>query len=303
MNIRVGTGDLEFAKGYVEQTNGVRGLGCFILRIQMVLHVKEAEGAAHPVLSVGPGTLSVEDSTARRGFHVGRVHPMKPYRSIQAKAKSDTASLIFDTELDAARLEAIENSRDGEGLTLKYRIWAAIAVGNRTQEFEIAFNHLLSQSDWATVLGQAHVKRLQLIEVPKPDLSANPLLQEAYQRLAEANGALRAGNSLEAVTHCRRMLELVDGAYEDRDEGQMRLLYQNREKLTKAQRLLLLRHALWIVTSPAAHDGPKAAFINWERADAVALVTTMASLLSWFSGAGDAAPAELFPVANDDPTP
>jgi hypothetical protein len=95
--------------------------------------------------------------------------------------------------------------------------------------------------------------------------------------LREAVRKANNGEYGDAVTEARKAIDAMDGKVPDsRTERQIASL--KKEERTVGQRLVMLRHALHGLASPAAHGDDVAAEIKWDRENALAVIAGVAAL-------------------------
>jgi hypothetical protein len=181
-------------------------------------------------------------------------------------------------------LEAVEEIRNGSNLQVNLTLYAQVQMaGGDTWHSNGQIQHTIGQSDWVALLGTLGYQRTLLLEVPMPDAVADPELASAVSSLSEAHHQFQIGHYRPAVAGCRDVLEQLTTALGDLaglpQPLKKSLSPQVTKTWTKAERLRLLRQAMYILTSPSHHGDPAASTFEWDRQDAVAIVGMTAAVI------------------------
>lgn len=193
---------------------------------------------------------------------------------------------LLTLDLDFWQLDEIERKRRGGSLTFTFTFGGIVYLGgkvgmlypdNHTVQYQVA------ASDWHQTLLQLDYGTFVNVEVPLT--SANGLtgdVQKAAQALEQAQAAFRRGEYEEAVADCRPGLEALGAA----DKGKSNLKPWDRNA-SKDERFHWLQTSLLTLTHLAHHPNePVSASAStpgsrprWEREDAEAVITVLATLL------------------------
>lgn len=142
----------------------------------------------------------------------------------------------------------------------------------------------VNQSDWVRVLSDMGYRDILLLEVPIVPDTIDPDLAAACQRMKKAHTLLIEGHYDKAAEQCRHVMEAVGTALQD-GEGNTAVLIaalKDRDRMTKIERIMALRRAIFTMSCLAAHSkGEVALTTTWSRHDAVSLVSMTAALLGW----------------------
>ena len=200
-------------------------------------------------------------------------------------------SFTLEAELDARRMPAIEELRNGRDLHLEMKLWAvAVDTANRNRypaNGRAGLN--LTQSDWQRVREQMQYHKTMLLEVPVPDETTDPLLADASKHLATASSQLARGHYRGCVAECRDALStLVDILGEQGDvPEEIRQWLKRDDTLTKEQRTARVNAMLVKLTHLAHHTDETAKRTEWRPMDARAILMMTGSLLQLASKDGE----------------
>jgi len=185
--------------------------------------------------------------------------------------------ITFDSELDAARIQAIEAARMGRDLRLQLHInGMAITPGLRAPErIRAKIQHEATQSDWVRVLDGMGYRKTLLLEVPMPPADAPEQLRQVVEHLWHAQDSMMHGRYRESVGACRDVLESMDVALVDANTTAP----GDQRTWDKATRVRQVRRALKVLTHPARHADEVSTQHEWGPEDAASIVTATAALL------------------------
>jgi hypothetical protein len=282
-------GGVTFATGSVTSVRGERALGFYRLNMTIEFVIEPASTSGEQQVSPHLTEFAVEARIGGRSM--GRFVPISPgYLPIRAYAgHSNRTSVPLTCDLDRARIEAIENVRNGGSLQLDLSFQGRFNEGSA---FSAGEPYPIHQGVWVDVLAEMEYRRTLLIEVPAPDPQTQPELAEAVGLLSQAQRHLSLGHDRDAVGSLRDVLEQIKLAFNDDDsiDPQLqRVLFENSRSMSKADRLRVLRRALMLVTHPARHRDQLSVAIEWSRIDATQMITMTAAFLNEMS-APDARP-------------
>ncbi len=277
-------GSRQFADVEVKRISGSRGLGFHLLRVEIELRVEAFEGddADMPILTDLSGRLNVEGIN-KGGKYLGIITPGKQPVHVMGYRSSRNTFVEMVIELDAQRMEALENLRQGHHLNFSGEISGRVLWRSKYHTVFDKLYHNIPQGLWVEVLGQLGYSRVKLLEVPEPDKNATPELHDAFSCLEKANIELANGNWREAVGHCRDVLESLSVAKGDGDhtDPAFDAIFANTRQMGKEERQIVIRRSLKTLAHPAKHRDEDAQKIEWRRDDAVGMVTIMAAVLNW----------------------
>jgi hypothetical protein len=270
-----------FASWDADKPQGIRGLGFYqlIIPIKVATHnvpkeqtitVTNISGALHVQ---GIGSQS-NPTLLGRLVQQGTNYPITTYEHVA------NHQISLEIELDAKRIDAIEQIRLGENLTFLISLFATANSGGLSQQLYSQPHQLtISQSDWIKVLESIGYRKTLLIEIPVPTGEANPALTEATKHLANAQKQMLHGHYREAVSSCRDVLESLNRSISDEGESAQ----TSKKKRDKRERFLAIRTALLELTHAAKHVDDTTSLIEWNLADARASISLTATLLQWAS--------------------
>ncbi len=271
-------GDTTFSRIRLDRVYGQRALGFCRLLLRFEMHVVSLPGEDDKtVVTDLSGDLRIGPD------YVGRLEPEAPPVSIRTHRPGMNQKFRLVTELDAVRLEAIEDLRMGNGLKFDVALRAVVKGGGETEQVSEAGSVEVNQSDWIRVLGELGYCRMMLLEVPMPDQSTSPKLSQAVASLRGAQDAILSGHYRDAVGCCRDSLESLSEALGD-TEKERQASFENVKARDKEARVRIVRRALRTLCHPARHGDGNAVKIEWDRADAIAVVSMTAALLRLCGG-------------------
>lgn len=268
----------------VSDLQGSPGLGFHRLSLQISMSLERAEENQEPVKIIVCGA----EVRANGGKIIGDFTPRMSEGRLYQRPVSIQTAVSLQCDLERARVEAIEELRDGGNLDLA--ILLDVMVGDEQQE--PAVNHEVNQGVWVNVLAQMKYQKTLLLEIPIPDEHEQPELASAVGLLALAQKHLIDGRNRDAVGACRDVLDDIERALHDSgstDPVLHQKLFEGSRSMDKAARLRVLRQALTLVTHPARHRDDVSVSINWERLDARCLIQMTAAFLAEMN-ASDAMP-------------
>src|SRR5216683_4590587 len=187
-----------WATGNVKQLQGQRGLGFYRLTFLTVLNVEAGDSA------VGDRLNTILTDIAASGRTLGRANAQPHQLPIVPASYAQERQINFELDLDRARLEALENARNGGDITFNITFFPTLADPSgqlRQTTAQAAF--VANQSTWAAVLQQMDYQKVMLLELPVPDAVQFPELAAAARSLAQAHLSIGRGDHREAVGLCR----------------------------------------------------------------------------------------------------
>jgi len=270
-----------FAAWDASKLHGTRGLGFyqFIIPIEITTHnVPNAQKITVTNIS---GALRVQGVGSQSNpTLLGRLVQQGTNYPIATSEHIGNHQISFEIELDAKRIDAIEQIRLGENLTFSIELYATANRGELSQPlYQQPHQLTISQSDWIKVLENIGYRKTLLIEIPVPTGEANPALTEATKHLANAQKQMLHGHYREAVSACRDILESLNRSINDEVEP----VQTSKKKRDKRERFLAIRTALLELTHAAKHTDETTSLIEWNLADARASISLAATLLQWAS--------------------
>jgi hypothetical protein len=279
-----------FGTGSVTRVAGERALGFFRLNLYVDFVVEPADtpGGQQDPLRITELVAEVRIG----GRSIGRFIPSPGYLPVRSySGRANRQSIPLSCDLDRARVEAVEEVRGGGNLALDVNIQGRFGDGS---PFSGSEPFVVNQGVWIEALAEMGYRKTLLIEVPLPDLHAQPELAKAVADLEQAQRHMMLGHDRDAVGSLRDALEQVTLAFGDDDKippDLEHVLFASSKSMTKAERLRVLRRALKLVTHPARHRDQVTAAIDWSRIDAAQMITMTAAFIIEMS-APDARPPQ-----------
>jgi hypothetical protein len=191
--------------------------------------------------------------------------------------------LVLD--IDFRQLDEIERKRQGGQLIFIVQLGGVAYHESKIGTLYPANHTLLYQvgaSDWQQVLSQLTYGTYVNIEIPLTSPNGpTGNLQVAAEAMGQAVAAFRRGEYEEAVADCHPGLN----ALEDADKGKFSLKPWDRAA-DRDERSSWVQHALLTLVNlahhpndPAAAGNTSAGHARWERSDAEAVISVLASLI------------------------
>ena len=245
-----------------------------ILNFQLTARLTASE-SENLILHVNPFDVYVS------GKYVGLATPYPGSQSLVQRTWADTETCLLRLSLQPRMVQAIEELRNGGGLTFRlqgyYRILdqgSETYLGHNNQEISIL------QGVWVPMLAQMGYQRTLLLELPIPDSNNQSGLGEATELLSRSQTLIAEGQYTEAVGLCRDVLEVVSRILNDTQNSSFRSeLFQDIRSKNKSDRIQMLRYTLKVLTHPARHRDEVAVAIEWTRNDAASIVAITAAIL------------------------
>lgn len=159
-------------------------------------------------------------------------------------------TLYLDLILSPRQLEAIEETRQGNGLDFKLQIFGELFDGLSYNNTSDIVHAVVNQTSWIELLKELEFSNTVLLELEVAGLSEQN--GPAWKALRKAKEHLYNGHYDDVVASCRKALE---GITHDKEElTRIRNIPLNeRRKMSKRDRLINLLDALEHFTHPAHH--------------------------------------------------
>jgi hypothetical protein len=262
------------------RVQGQAGLGVYRLLVHVDLvfmRMPQGEGA---ILHEFTGDLQIE------GRYAGSLRLFQDLGQFSIGQYEGSFPVVLVADLSLRQLQAIEDLRQGKGLTIGISIVMTCLgkLHGRTGLLRASSGHLsyqVNQGAWIEVLNELGHRKIMLLEIPELAESLAPELTDAVAYIGKAQQALLRGEYREAVGCCRDVLESLSTAMGDNDvqDAEFQAFFREVRSKDKAGRLRLVRRAMKILSHPARHADEVATQIEWNRTDATAVITMIAALL------------------------
>lgn len=222
------------------------------------------------------------------GRWLGTADPQPGQNVLAQRTYASTEHMALRLFLEPLRVRAIEELRNGGGLTLSLRCSYRLRVGGVDAVLSNEEDLSIPQGVWVPLLEQMGYQRTLLLEIPVPDADHRPELGSAVELLSRSQRLIAEGQYTEAVGICRDVLEEITRALKDENVPDVAVagLFEQTRQMNKAERLRLLRRAAKVLTHPARHRDEVAAAIEWSRIDAASIVTMTAALIQALQAPG-----------------
>lgn len=245
-------------------------------RLQFELEVQALEPIQPPASLRLPGEVYVRRADASmsprlvgspRLERLGAIYPS----SNPAARITESATL----DLSPAAVEAMEDLRNGGGLTFQLQFSPILVIEGRS--YLLAHAQIecdINQAAWLQLLDQSGFRRTLLLELSYPDSKHQPDMAIAISRVEEARSRFLSGQYGDTVAKCREALEaLTHSAVASEPTPKI------QRSQTKPERWLLVQGAITHLTHLAHHADPLAAATSWDREEARAVLSMTAAVV------------------------
>lgn len=276
-------GATTFAKLDLKTLRGEPGLGFYrlIAQVDVTTHGRQA-GEEVSVTNIR-GEVQVHGKDPRDRY-LGNLRRLGTDSSLMTYQHTGNNNFQLEIEMDARRVEAIEEIRLGEDLFFTLTVYG-LAYGERekrSQSVSTTLQYRANQSAWIEILQQMGYRRTMLLEIPLLGDEVSPRFPEAAEHLKTAQTHLLRGHFRDAVGTCRDVIESLSVALSD-ESAQLpetvKSWFEGTRSMSKEERFRLVRRALKVLTHPARHADEVSASIEWRLTDARAAIVMVATLL------------------------
>ena len=277
----------EFAKATDLRIWGGEGLGIHRLFVTFNLHLAALQPGQSAVIAECDGDAVVSGRGGQERY-LGRLRVVDGPVWIESTEYPRDNQLTLELELDRPRLEAVEGIRLGGDLSFTFRLrlrreWQQVEPPkSAVQVHDERLTYRANQSTWIEALQAMGYAKVLLLELPVPEKERRPELAEAVDHLSQAQQSIDRGHYREAVGHCRDTLEaatLALGDKPDLSDQALKRLFDDSRAMDKVQRLQVVRRAMALLCHPARHVDEVTTRIDWDREDAVSVVSMAGALL------------------------
>lgn len=272
-----------FAKLNLKTLRGEPGLGFYrlIAQVEVTTHGKPA-GEEVSVINIR-GEMQVRGKD-QRDRYLGNLRRLGTDSSIMTYQHIGDNNFQLEIEMDARRVEAIEEIRLGEDLLFTLTLYglAYSEREKRSQPVNVTLQYRANQSAWIEILQQMGYRRTMLLEIPLLGDEVSPRFPEAAEHLKTAQTRLLCGHFRDAVGACRDVMESLSVVLSDENTQPPEIIkswFENTRSMGKEERLRIVRRALKLLTHPARHADEVSASIEWRPMDARTVISLTAALL------------------------
>ena len=192
----------------------------------------------------------------------------------------NAAYFSLDLLLTSAQLDAIERERNGQQLSLTLKLYGDLFDG---YTWRFGYDQLpihVDRDQWVAALNNAHYGSTLVYEVPL-SLAQKGSAKAIDAALKSARTHFMQGNYREAVAACRVALEPVKPDNKEIKAARDLLRdFENKKKLTKEQRQMLLLAAVEDYTQPSHHGTEEGEYLDFTRKEALLVMGATLGLLS-----------------------
>jgi hypothetical protein len=278
----------QFANLDVGSLYGSQGLGFYRLHFQVKVNIHKTPDEEQITLTNLNGELFVVGKNGAKHF-LGCLRRQGVNSPITTSKYGSNQTINFETELDAARIEAIEKIRLGGDLHFYFSfhgVGSSVQWGTQ-QLNQVELCYPANQSTWIKILEQIGYRKTLLLEVPLLPEEISPTFANAIKHLQNAQTQLLQGQYRNTVSECRDVLEAISVALDDEKEQtpvELKAWFSDTRSMSKEHRIRLMRRAFKVLTHASKHADNNAASIEWGPTDARMALSMAASLLQMSSG-------------------
>jgi hypothetical protein len=199
-----------------------------------------------------------------------------------------TARVDVVAHIPPDQLDVIERERSGGDIAINLKMQGTLFRPDdyeptprapRREAFLGDLLYRLRPAEWVEVLNQLGYAEGFLLQIPRLETRTSPKALAAGEQLGRAIQDLADGRFSHAVEVCRDALEIAWGEGDRNPPAGLGYKVDGLKSAGKDERFWLVRQGLWAVTNAAKHKDETTQHIEWERRDAIAAVTMLASLL------------------------
>jgi HEPN domain-containing protein len=254
--------------------SGAKMAGAYLLRLSVGCNIQTGGEEALSFSNV-TGNVYLSDTLL-----LGKAFPEVPLTILSGRGPI-TKSILFEVMLSGLQIEAIEKVRDGGNLRLTLKIIGEYTDAHNRLPGTDDLHFHVSQSEWLSTLSQMGYGNYLLLELPI-DLQDSGSMDVSRQAFHKAKQHLREGNYDEVVAKCRLALEELMKAIVVLSDAR-RLYKENRQAMSKEQRIANIVDAVNHSTQLAHHLDSAGRITPYSRADAIFILGSTASALSCYS--------------------
>ena len=274
---------------------GQPGSAGFVLAFFLTFQPKQIPQLAHvdcEAREIRDLRLRVSVQAAKRSMVLGVVGCLEQaFLRVDQYGHQDTKR--FELFLSEGQLAAIEQARGTGGLVFDLELFAT-ATGNKGAEYTKAeFKYERNLVDWTKLLREFGASEYMCVPVAMPQVGSENAHTAAVKWLRSAQKFMQQGEFAAAIGECRHVLEKLTVVNEEAvaavagdapclDDEHVLSAYVSRKErraMTRGQRLVLVRMAVFHLTNIAHHPGghPEQTL---SREDASLVLASTAALVS-----------------------
>jgi len=185
-----------------------------VIRLGVTLHdnPKNEFGPGRPIQAFELRDVRGELRLEENARVVGSLHWAGPPRFVRSSSYGAENQVELACDLDALRLERIEEHRGGSEAMFWLALWPILMDEQGFLDCSVQpLRAAIPRDKWVAVLGSLTDARVTLLEVTRPHLQA-PEFDAAIGHLREARTRVDHGDFDESVACCRRAIESITKA-------------------------------------------------------------------------------------------
>lgn len=214
---------------------------------------------------------------------IGVVRWMGQRGYVRSSAHLNEHHLQLICDLDAWRIEAIEERRKGAAPTFSLELWPVIVCKERQLVAQVQSIRLnIPREQWLKFLGAAGHQRFEILEVPIPKEA--DLLSRAIEHTKAARQRVDVGDYEEAIARCRKALDVMYQRFprregKDGDEDGLRIALASATDDRRAKEFVGIIGRIKQLGAFAHHDLGEAG-VEYSRAESLFIIRTTESILA-----------------------
>lgn len=202
-----------------------------------------------------------------------------PEAAITIKPTSSQLSgtLLFEMLLTSQVIETIEKIRGGGNLVFNLNVIGEYQDSQNRLSDSDSIKYYVNQKSWIDALKQMGYGNTLLFELPI-DLEPNEAVSTAILALEDARAHLYYGQYDQVVAQCRLALDSVKPKQSDLNAA-LHGLKNNKDKMTKYQRVINIYHAVRHLTHLAHHLNNDNECVSFTRNEAIMVLGATSALI------------------------
>ncbi len=268
--------------------HGRKCIGSYQLRFSIEFVIPPwLDAKAEDFASLSEMRAEISISVDRKSFEfLGHANPEVP-QTFENSHYPIRLNLLFDLNLSAQQLFAIEEFREGNGLAFKINLTGKTKGKSGTCVAQDVIDYNATLSDWSKILEQLGYADILVVGIQLPRIADSSQLRPAIEWIRQAHGCLLNGQYSDVVGKCRMALDSLQTILDDRSDTNLAVeKFYNKQKrmMSKTERELLISEVVRHYTHPAHHVEGNGQSEWYSRSDATFILALAAATIS--SGVG-----------------
>lgn len=263
-----------------DKLNGIKALGGYRLSFQLKATIKPSSQSQNIVFEHLKGEVKFGNVS------LGTAHTQGFQSIVLFDTPRDDYPLHLYLDLDRVQLDAIEEMRNGEDLTMDLWLYALCREGNSPGSVSDNIKLSLNQRAWTDVLTQMGYGRFFTFEVPFP-VAGEDNFGAAISYIERAKESFFRGDYEETVSHCRNALENLHAHLplkNKMEEAKNQFCGKGKRNMDLGERVYLLHESIRHITHLSHHPEGAEYGEKYSRKDAKLVLSMTASIIAHSQG-------------------